>query len=754
MSISLHSLRSNVDQASPVEGTWVRWPAVDRQMACDLVVVTLLSAAALYLSMRLWQVDLSSPLHYEGDGLYSLRDAITMKQTGWVQTSPRLGAPFGQSMYDYPMSVDNGNYVVMRFLSVFVHDPIRLINAFFLAGFFSTSWIAYLALRSIRSHRAPAIAGAVIFTFAPYHFLRGAHHLFLGVSSWVLAVAVVLAVRSAAGDTITSRRSSVARPWRRGLLVVALCLICGSFGAYYAVFSAITIVAAGIIGAIAFRVWRPVLAGLQHAAVIGAAVILNLAPTILYRLRNGPNPVAVSRDVAELDIYGLRVSQMLTPVRGHVFAPLDWLSGTLMRGYTSEPSQFLGIVGSIGLLGMIGSVLLAGIRRRGPSDRDPRFIFAVLTLCWILFATTGGLDWVLAIVKFQLIRSWSRTSILLLFLAIAWLALGITHWIEARPAHLEDKEGRQRWQRWPVIAAALVATIAVVDQVPFSIVPKTTKWAASYRSDQAFFGALEADLPTGAMVYQLPYRRFPEEQPTAESYDYDLLRPFINTTTLRWSYGGMKGRAGDWQDNLVGLSPERLTEALSAAGFDGVLIDRYGYVDSGAALEGQLATLLGASPATSEDGRWSYFSMTSVRQRLTGDQRTALADAFLSPVRVVANGCSNPEPVAGSLMRWCGSRVTLDLTDPLVDRPKHLRARLVAGTGTGTVLISVDGTTTSYPISKDGTAIDLALPLRSGQQIRLSADVQRTWAPNDYRDLRFQIVDLTVLPAELPWGSG
>ena len=49
----------------------------------------------------------------------------------------------------------------------------------------------------------------------------------------------------------------------------------------------------------------------------------------------------------------------------------------------------------------------------------------------------------------------------------------------------------------------------------------------------------------GAMVFQLPYRRFPETQPLARMADYDLMRGYLHSDDLRWSYGFMKGRPGD-----------------------------------------------------------------------------------------------------------------------------------------------------------------------------------------------------------------
>src|SRR5262249_34041228 len=115
----------------------------------------------------------------------------------------------------------------------------------------------------------------------------------------------------------------------------------------------------------------------------------------------------------------------------------------------------------------------------------------------------------------------------------------------------------------------------------------------------------------GAMVFQLPYMPFPECGPGHNLKDYELLRPYLHSTRLRWSHGAIKGRETDeWQKMVAALPAPDMLERLIASGFSGLYIDRRGYADRGAALEAALTRLLDAEPLTSASGTRVFFILT------------------------------------------------------------------------------------------------------------------------------------------------
>ena len=99
------------------------------------------------------------------------------------------------------------------------------------------------------------------------------------------------------------------------------------------------------------------------------------------------------------------------------------------------------------------------------------------------------------------------------------------------------------------------------------------RYLSNVESEKAFVHRVEDLLGEDAEIFQLPIVPFPENPPVYRMSDYDHLRAYLHSDTLGWSYGGVKGRASDWQQRLVGLSAESLESRpspLPPAAQDGV----------------------------------------------------------------------------------------------------------------------------------------------------------------------------------------
>jgi phosphoglycerol transferase len=148
--------------------------------------------------------------------------------------------------------------------------------------------------------------------------------------------------------------------------------------------------------------------------------------------------------------------------------------------------------------------------------------------------------------------------------------------------------------------------------------------------------AIEAELPHDAMVFQMPYQPFPEGGKLERAFDTDHLKGYLNSHDLRWSFGGMKGRETDWQEDLRGQPVELVVTRLLAVGFRGIWIDRFAYADGGDAVESALTSLLHSPDIVSQDGRLSFFSLMDAPSDLnvgSPSDRHALAESTLHPVR-------------------------------------------------------------------------------------------------------------------------
>jgi len=138
-----------------------------------------------------------------------------------------------------------------------------------------------------------------------------------------------------------------------------------------------------------------------------------------------------------------------------------------------------------------------------------------------------------------------------------------------------------------------VAAVGLLDQVPRRPgAAQRQEIAAAVESDRVFGRALEAALPAGAMMFQLPVMGFPEVVAPWRLVDYELFRPYFTTSTLRLSYGAAKQRARSrWQRDLENEPAGELVRRLETYGFAALYLNRKGFEDGAAGLLRELGAL-------------------------------------------------------------------------------------------------------------------------------------------------------------------
>ncbi|HVS40259.1 MAG TPA: hypothetical protein VMS17_32170, partial [Gemmataceae bacterium] len=429
--------------------------------------------------------------------------------------------------------------------------------------------------------------------------------------------------------------------------------------------------AAGAKAAVRERRWAPLLAAVLLAFLIAGAVAAALSPSLIHNAA-AAKPAAAGRIPGEADYYGLSIGEMLLPTASH---RIGWLAG-IVNHYVSDSArrvtpewwgQPLGFIAAAGFLYLLGRFLL---RRRGRAERAEDGL-AFLNLAAVLFGMVGGLGSVFAFWVSPMIRCYGRLSICIAFFALAGLFL-----LLERTA---QRYVRSRWSRaaWGVGLLGLLV-LGILDQTSPAIMTPT--YAATQRqfdSDRDFGQRIEALLPPGSMVYQMPYVPFPESWPVHDLTDYELLRPYLHTRTLRWSYGTVKGGNTDgWQAEMDKLPMPELVETLAFAGFRGVYIDRRGFADGAAQAEEELACLLNVEPLVSQTGQQSFFDLSdciqSLRTRYSAAEWEA-RKAEMLPIQLRWAGAFLPQEQSHTegAWRWCGSEGDLHVINPL-DRPRRI----------------------------------------------------------------------------------
>jgi hypothetical protein len=716
------------------------------RVGCYALTATL-SLLLLAVVLELWRADPRVPLAYmPGDVPLVATLVKSIGETGWVLDNPRLGAPFGLNLRDFPF-VDAFHFLALRALSVLVNEWGTLVNLYYVVSFPLTALASLYALRSFAVSTPTAVAVSLLFAFLPYHLHgeRGMRHLFL-TSYFAIPLVTTLLLRVASGRALFADAAPGAtrgrRFGRRGITTSAIALLAASTRVYYAFFACfLLLVAGGLAWSRGHR--RSARSAAVLIALVSAVTLAQMAPTALYSLRNGSNPAVANRSPGESEIFALKIAQLLLPIDGHRIPSLARLkdrydlSAVLVN---ENGSASLGFIGSCGFLFLLLWAFYAGGRRHD----DPLTSLAVLNLSAVLLGTMGGFGSLFALLVSPQLRAWTRISIYVAFFSLAAVAL------------LLDA-ARRRWPRrlggrGPFfVLLGLLVLAGVADQTSSELVPPYEDNQRTFRSDAEFVHRVEASLPQGAMVFQLPYVPFPENPPVHDMPDYDHLRGYLHSRALRWSYGAIKGRSADaWQRAVADQPAPELLRTLALAGFGGVYVNRWGYADGAQSLEQDLAALVGRPTAVSGDAKLAFFDLAAfareLRARYSADDWGELRDEALRRPLVFHWGgdCADLERGVGYDWRWCGRTGTLTILNP---DPAARRARLAMTLSTTDFEPSnlfVEGGDVSEKLTVSTLGTDFSTPVtvpRAGLVLRFRSTAERPSLKRDPRELAFRVTD-------------
>lgn len=537
-------------------------------VAFDAILVVVLSVATAVIVFGLWQHGLHSPLVDFGDSTYYQFLIKTIVEHGWYTHNPDVGAPFGATMYDFPIP-EPTHLLLIRLLGLISKDPVFLYNLFYLVSFGTTGLAAWWALRNCGVNRPLAIAGAFLFAILPYHFLRLGHLLLAAYfavpifGAYAVRLALFRGLHPALGIRVTL-----------GSLV--LIAIAAGAGIYYAFFGCLFLVAGAVMGSIRSQNRTPLLVGAACVAIIVAVIALSLVPNALYHQAEGANLVVAQRMPDEAEILGLRLTQLLLPSLHH---RLSWLASLTGDYYAHAPFVNESWMSTLGLLGSVGLIAAMWVGLFGPRERFATLAaIGTLAIIGILFATIGGFGALFAFLVTPEMRGLNRISVCIAFFALLALVLLVQHICDRKP-----------WVCVPV--AILLMILGTIDEIPTNL---DTPTDAAFQRDQPFYDKLQSTLTPGTEVYELPYIYFPESPKAGSLFSYAHFEPYLRTSGLRFSFGDMHGRASDaWNEQVSHLEGSAFINALAGAGFGAIYLNRAGYSDKGASVEHSLTSVLG-----------------------------------------------------------------------------------------------------------------------------------------------------------------
>jgi phosphoglycerol transferase len=708
--------------------------------------------------MKLWRADPRTPFEYGGDALFYEMITKGIIDNGWYLRNNFIGMPGGSELFYFPMD-DNLHFLLMKLFSIFTSDYALIFNFYFLLTFPLTTISSLYVFRHFKISYLIAVMGSLLYTFLPYHFFRNEHHIILaGYYTVPLMVMVILWVFSGKLAPIgsESNRRGLRLDLRRKPLIasIVICLLVASGGlGYYAFFACFFLVVSGVTAAFYWKNTRPAKIALILTAVVFAGFLINLAPNMIYISSQGESRT-VERGTGEAEAFGLKIAQLLLPIDGHRIPALARLKDRYNKAaplVNDNTCATLGAVGSIGFLVLLGWLLLSkSAARQTREDDQPGALLSQLSLlniCGVLLATVGGFGSLFAVLISPQMRSYNRVSIYLAFFSLFAVVLLLEEFFRRCAS-----SGRTRiiFQS----SLGLILMLGILDQTGQGIyfVPHYAAFIAENASDADFVKRIEATVPGGSMIFQLPYIPFPENQPVNKMQDYEHFRPYLHSKNLRWSYGAIKERDNArWQMATANLPTEQFLETISLVGFSGVYVDRKGYADNGAELEAKLRSVLAIEPLVSANNQMVFFDLGAYSTKLAakyGGDVESKRQAVLHPVMIDwTGGFSGLESEAGVNWHWCSSEGELVINN-ILNQQRTFKLDMGLATGYEELAkLSLDGDLISekLKINLKPTAYSRTIALPPGRHtIRFTCDAKRVHAPWDNRSLVFKVINFSL----------
>jgi len=601
---------------------------------------------------------------------------------GWAFDNPRSGYPFGSNSFDYPSS-DSGDYMVLKLIGSVVGTWYATFNLYILLGFAIVFFFSFCVLRSFGLAIPFAFTAAMIFNFLPFHFQR-IPHLFY---TWYFVVPIFWYVAFKIYSSRLLNTEIKVTPIKKVFYAVC-CIALGSFGIYYAIFGLIMLSVAVVSAVIDKYNPNALKLFLFTSFFIIFGVLLNLFPTLIYWHTNGTNPEVANRGPADAEILGFKFVQLILPTIHHRNASLakiseKYSSGTPLINENSMAS--LGFIGSIGLLLAFGLIFFNLSGR--PRD-NTLGVISLIVLVLFMFGTIGGFGSIFSSLITSSIRGWNRISIFIAFgsMLVFFLIL---------QTELRKRLVGRRFVIFSSSILILLLLIGFYDQTAKVCKVCNQQTEKSFTMDMEFVHSIENSLPAGSAIYQVPYMPFPESSAPYRMKDYELSVGFLDSSLLRWSYMGMKGRTGDlFYRALAKETISKQIDVINKLGFAGIYVDKRGFEDNGIVIVNNLTKILGLPAITRADGEVVFFRIkqeNSVNlEGLTDNQIMQKAGFFVNHLgaRYIATfaqgidftrpdfpnfikdiqGLSGPEPWG----RWSDANlapsVRIDLREPLPNK--------------------------------------------------------------------------------------
>jgi len=514
------------------------------------------------------------PLDYSAD-ILQYGNWVSNAQHGSVLFTRHFGGPLGQQ---YGLSAYGFEWVQSKFVSIFAHyssGPWLAMNRYIIFSYAATGLLGYLSLRWLGIGRVLASLGSVAFNMVQIHETFAVQELHMAMIG-VIPIALALLIKISTGTPLLSlfklQSNSIFNKPLSLLTLSLVTLLIFTSAFYYDMLLLVIYFSVAVL--LALHKSKRMYAA--RTTLVGVALciplVISYLPIVIARLHNhlgiSEPSTADRRPFAAYanggDFFSLfaptspnsvyyRLISHLGEVRN--FFAEYWTSPINNNAEYSIHPMGLAVPGLVLTALLIyfqyskGSLSISQIKLDLPAFAPALGIF-ILTFFWFL---RGGIGTFFSF-AFPFMRSYSRLSIYLIYLAIALLAMIASH---------PTKFGKLI-SFISAFALLLVAvdnissngvinqsvSISMVKQVGVNELPGASALASGFTmrtlgilGTQNLVKNAELLLPTGCTVLELPLVSYPVDFHigVVSYYGYEELKPGIQPGTVNWSGGGLPG---------------------------------------------------------------------------------------------------------------------------------------------------------------------------------------------------------------------
>lgn len=695
-----------------------------------LILITVLTFLYVY---RAWGFNFNIPYFYRGDAQWNIAIIKGYVESGKFIKSDNIGAPFGTNYYDYPSS--DGLYkATVIVLAFFIKDAVVVLNLYYLLTFVLTSITTFFTLKYLKISNNLTLLSSFIISFLSFHVGRGTSHI--GLATYYILPLFIIVLHWIFTDQLVIKNNLKDFIKSKFFYSIVILFLLANSGIYYSLFAISFLVVAGIISSFEYKNIKNLLIAFSLSLVIVASISVNVLPNLIHQFKYGKNPNIGARSYNEAEYYGLKIIELFTPVTSFnndyvrkFKERYDNLTWTKSEGYA-----YLGVFGSIGFI-----LLMLNLFSKKSFDKRIDYL-SYLNLWALSLSVTTGIGTIIGYLISSQIRVYARISIFIAIFSVFGLTFILDKYIRKLPKY-----------KWLINIVLIFIFLFVILDQPKPITVDALGTAKLYFSDKKFIEKIEMD-GSRSMIFQLPYKSFPESVPVNSLTDYDLFRPYIHSKKLKWSYGIIKETPQDqWIKTISNLPTKEMLEKVVLAGFDGIYIDTVGYTDKGVTLENELTTLLNEKSIKSEQGDLIFFDLTNYRKKLVDllgkDKFSYLKKQTLMLPIIVGwgKGFYQTETDNTNTWHWSKNRSSLTIVNDNVESKKITLEFDVSSNYPeySNLLISSKIFTQNLRINEKATKFKKQIVLPHGKfEIKFSTDSKKVILPNKERDLYFRIFNL------------